>query len=465
MTGIRFGTDGWRAVMNDQFILANVKRVAWAIATYVREAAGDGAELIVAHDTRFFAEEFAEQCARICTRVGLSIRMAGRPLPTPLVAFGVRQYQTAGAIMLTASHNPARYNGIKFIPHYAGPATTDITEAIEDALARAPEDPPSSEGDLLVEELEPFEPYREHVTGLIDVEAIQAIRPKLLVDPMYGAGQGVLSGLLAGFGCKVHELHATRDVLFAGGMPDPSRNGLSEMARIVREDGFALGLGLDGDADRFGVIDDTGAYFGANDMLSMLAAHLVRDRGLTGSIVRTVATTHRLNDIGHALGCEVVETPVGFKYVAERMLDGGVLIGGEESGGLSIGGHIPEKDGVLANLLAVELFAHEKRPLSDVLADLEAEVGPRRFRRLDLEVPAARKAAVVEGLAAQPPSHVGSWAVREVRTIDGVKLVTEGDRWVLVRPSGTEPLLRVYLEAESDEGLATLAQFAEEHLT
>lgn len=367
--------------------------------------------------------------------------------------------------MLTASHNPARYNGIKFIPHYAGPATPDITKAIEDALASAPEAPPRSEGDLLVEELEPFEPYREHVSSLIDVEAIRVKRPKLLVDPMYGAGQGVLSGLLASFGCKVHELHAVRDVLFAGGMPDPSRSGLSEMARIVREDGFALGLGLDGDADRFGVVDDTGVYFGANDMLSMLAAHLVRARGLSGRIVRTVATTHRLNDIGRALGCEVIETPVGFKYVAERMLEGGVLIGGEESGGLSIGGHIPEKDGVLANLLAVELFAHQERPLTDVLADLETEVGPRRFRRLDLEVPAARKAAVVEALGAEPPSHVGPWAVREVRTIDGVKLVTEGDRWVLVRPSGTEPLLRVYLEAENDEGLATLAQFAEEHLT
>jgi len=341
VTAIRFGTDGWRAVMNDDFILSNVRRVAWAIATYVREAHGAGSELVVAHDTRFFAEEFAEECARICTKGGLTVRMAGRPLPTPLVAFGVRQYGTAGAIMLTASHNPARYNGIKFIPHYAGPATTDITQAIEEALARAPEDPPRSGGDLLVEELEPFEPYREHVASLIDVEAIRAKHPKLLVDPMFGAGQGVLSGLLTSFGCKVQELHATRDVLFAGGMPDPSRAGLSEMARFVREDGFALGLGLDGDADRFGVIDDTGAYFGANDMLSMLAAHLVRVRGLSGSIVRTVATTHRLNDIGHALGCEVIETPVGFKYVAERMLEGGVLIGGEESGGLSIGGPHP----------------------------------------------------------------------------------------------------------------------------
>jgi phosphomannomutase len=464
MTAIRFGTDGWRAVMNRDFVVANVRRVAWAIGQYVLEKSGRGAELVIAHDTRFFAEEFAEECARVCVAQGLGVRMAGRPLPTPLAAFSVGLYGAAGAIMLTASHNPAAYNGMKFIPSYGGPATPEITGAIEEALARAPQDIPVHATAFVPGECEPYEAYKRHVAGIVDTDAIASAAPKVIVDAMFGAGQGTLASLLTEFGCDVRELHAGRDVLFGGRLPDPSAEGLAEASRAVREEGRVLGLGLDGDADRFGVVDETGAYFGANELISLLAMHLGRDRGKAGAIVRTVATTHRLDDIARVLGRDLVETPVGFKWVAEAMLEREVMIGGEESGGLSVGGHIPEKDGLLANMLAVELHCYKKKTFTALMAELDAEVGPRSFRRLDLEVPEARKAAIVSALEEEPPDEVGAWQVESVSTMDGVRLQLEGDRWLLVRPSGTEPLLRVYLEAGSESDLAELSRFAETRL-
>lgn len=466
MTGIRFGTDGWRAVMNDEFILANVRRVAWAIADHILVGQGAGAEIVIAHDTRFFAEEFAQACARVCVARGLAVRMAGRPLPTPLAAFAVKHYQTAGAIMLTASHNPAIYGGMKFIPDYAGPATPEITASIEARIAEAPEDIPVAFGEFLMGECEPYDPYKEHVAGLLDLESIADARPSVLVDPMHGAGQGVLSSLLTQFGCEVREMHSGRDVMFGGILPDPSKENLAFLARAVRHGGYSLGLGLDGDADRFGVIDSEGEYLAANDLVSLFAVHLARNRGRQGAIVRTVATTHRLDSIARIMGLELKETPVGFKYIAQTMLAEPVLIGGEESGGVSIGGHIPEKDGVLANLLAVEVYsAGGGLPLSRMLQALEEETGPRVFRRMDLHVPEDRKAGMIDSLKDEPPERVGPWAVTDVRTVDGVKLVMEGDRWLLARPSGTEPLLRVYLEAESPEGLSELAAFAEERFS
>jgi phosphomannomutase len=464
MAAIRFGTDGWRAVMNRDFVVANVRRVAWAIARVVRERSGDGAEIVIGHDTRFFAEEFAQECARVCLAQGVGVRMCGRPLPTPLTAFSVIEYETAGAIMLTASHNPAAYNGIKFIPSYGGPATPDITDAIEAALAEAPPEIPVLEGGFAAAECEPYEAYKRHIATLVDTSAIAAAGPRVLVDAMYGAGQGTLASLLAEFGCDVRELHLGRDVLFGGRMPDPSREGLAEAARVIREEQRVLALGLDGDADRFGVVDETGAYFGANELISLLAVHLGRTRGRPGAIARTVATTHRLDDIARSLGRELVETPVGFKWIAEQMMEREILIGGEESGGLSIGGHIPEKDGILANLLAVELYSHRRRPFAALLEELDREVGPRFFRRIDLEVPEGRKDAIVDSLAKEPPDSVAGWSVESVSTVDGARLSLEGDRWLLVRPSGTEPLLRVYLEADSAEGLAGLSRFAETRL-
>lgn len=464
MTEIRFGTDGWRAVMNDTFVLGNVRRVAWAIARHVRERHGEGAEIVIAHDTRFFAELFAESCARVCAGQGLGVRMAGRPLPTPLAAFAVRHYAAAGAIVLTASHNPAIYNGIKFIPDYAGPANQEVTDAIERALGEAPDQPPEPRGDLLVGDCEPYEPYRDYIQSLIDVSRVRDAGLKVVVDPMYGAGMGVLSGLLTEFGCRVQEIRNRRDVLFGGDLPDPTATGLEPTALALRERGCDLGLGLDGDGDRFGVIDGRGAYLGANELISLIAVHLARNRGRSGAIVRTVATTHRLDAIGRMLELPVVETPVGFKHVAQQMREREVLVGGEESGGLSVGGHVPEKDGILANLLAAELFAYSGRPLSEELDILDDEVGPRSFRRLDIEIEPARKEAIMKQLREDPPARLGPWTIAEVRTLDGLKLVAEGDRWMLIRPSGTEPLLRVYLEGESPEALAELVRFAHEVL-
>lgn len=459
---IKFGTDGWRAIMCEDFIVRNVEFVAQAIANRINEQGMSDMGLVVGYDSRFFSDRFAEACADVFAGNAIPVYIAPRPMPTPLTAFAIKHVEAAGGVMITASHNPAYYNGIKFIPHYAGPASKEITDDIERKIESVVEAGVVSKidgGDR--RDLDVLPKYLEHLESLIDFERLRESGLKIGLDPLYGAGCGIVDAVFANAGCdRIEIIHNNRDPLFGGGNPDPSRERLEELKRLVIDEGMDLGLALDGDADRFGAIDYDGSYLTANEIIAIIARHLLKNKGRQGSIVRTVATTHMLDKIAKSAGCKLVETPVGFKYIAERMLAEQVVIGGEESGGLSIGGHIPEKDGIIADLLLAEVVAYERKPLTEILAEMKREHGDFRTKRLDVHLAPEAKKEMMESLAGYPPSWIGGSAVSEVKLTDGVKYLLENGDWVLARPSGTEPLVRIYLESKTGEGLEALETFA-----
>lgn len=464
---IRFGTDGWRAIVADTFCMGGVERVADAIARYVLSKYPPERGVVIGHDTRFLAERFAAGCARVLGARGIELYMFDRAMPTPIVAHSIMQLGAAGAIMLTASHNPPEYNGIKFIPEYAGPASVGITSVIEGYLreggAPAEGSPaaattPSAAAGGAAPEVTTFDPlpqYANHLKDLIDFEVIAAAGLKVVVDPMFGAGQGILARFLEDNGVVVHSIHDYRDVLFGGGMPEPTAAGLSALSAEVVDSGSDLGLALDGDGDRFGIVDAGGTALSSNQVLALIAEHLL-DRGHRGAVVRTVATTHILDKIAAGHGVALVETPVGFKYIAEVMMAEPVVVGGEESGGLSVAGHIPEKDGLLADLLIAELVAVRRKPVAGILEDLYGKYGLHLTSRIDIHMDEDRKGRVLARLREEPPTSIAGRAVIETNTMDGFKFLLAGGEWVLARPSGTEPLIRVYIEADKADSFTKI---------
>ncbi|MEB3188150.1 MAG: phosphoglucomutase/phosphomannomutase family protein [bacterium] len=458
MSDISFGTDGWRDRIAEGFTFANVRIVAAAVGATIIEQHGTRKPVLVGHDTRFLGRAFAETVTCVLEHMGLEVLVATRDVPTPVIAHAARDLDTAGAIQLTASHNPAEYGGIKYIPEYAGPATKEITDRIVAAVRRI-----EASGEKLPTGRsagKPFDPtarYLEDVRQLVDLEAIRRAAPRVVYDPLYATGRGYLDTLLHEAGVPVEVLHGSPDPLFGGGMPEPAVSQLGELIARVQSAGADLGLSTDGDADRFGVVDAAGTFYSPNQVLALLARHLVKNRRHGGAIVRTVATTHLLDRLAERYGLPVRETPVGFKWVGACMREEEVLIGGEESGGLSIGTHIPEKDGVLANLLVVEMVAMEGKPLAAIWRDLVEEVGyDPANRRLDLHLAPGVKEELLEAVQTRPPAHLAGRAVQQVKGLDGVQLLLEGEAWVLVRPSGTEPLVRVYMEAPDQGALAGL---------
>ncbi len=460
---IAFGTDGWRAILADEFTLENVRIVAEAIARYTVENNGQEQGIIVGHDTRFMGRRFAQEVISVLAANGIRCYLVNEATPTPVVAFGVKHFAASGAVVITASHNPPEYNGIKYIPEYAGPATPEITRRLEQWIARVQLDggvktisldEATSRGRLDPIYLRPH--YEAHLRRMIRFDVIKQQNMHIVVDPMHGAGLGYVSSLLMEAGIKTTAIREYEDPVFGGGLPEPNEEHLRELQTEVIRNKADLGLANDGDADRFGVVDRTGRYVPPNQVLSLLARHLVKNRGLSGRIVRTVATTHLLDRIARQWELELVETPVGFKYIGSEMQKGDVLIGGEESGGASVLGHIPEKDGILVNLLIAEMCAWEKKGVDQILADLHEEFGQLYSKRLDIRF--REKDAWMANMLARPPVHVGGYAVERVDRKDGVKLYLAGGHWVLIRPSGTEPLLRIYCEATTAETLEKLEE-------
>ncbi|MDI6871806.1 MAG: phosphoglucomutase/phosphomannomutase family protein [Bacillota bacterium] len=471
---IKFGTDGWRAVMCEEFTFANVRRVTRAIVDYLREAGLAGRGIIIGYDTRFLAERFAAVAADVCAVAGVPVYLTEGDAPTPVVAHAILDRGTAGALMFTASHNPPEYQGLKFIPDYAGPAAPEITRRIEDFLAggdlgtlgpgrSAPASPVPGQP-APVTAFDPKPAYLTHLRALVDLAAVRAAGLRVLYDPMFGTGRRYLPDLLEEAGCRLTVIHGERDPLFGGETPEPIERHLGELISRVRAGEADLGLATDGDADRFGIIDRDGSYLSANQIIPLLFWHLVR-KGVPGGVVRTVATTHLLDRLAARFGRPVTETPVGFKYICQVMREKPICIGGEESGGLSIGGHLPEKDGVLACLLVAELRAVAGRPLRAILAELMEEVGPAFSRRIDLRYAETEKRAIMRRLQEGAPAEIGGVLVTSVNRTDGVKLILADGSWVLVRASGTEPLLRVYVEASSPEMLERRIEDARAVLT
>ncbi len=449
---IKFGTDGWRGIIADDFTFPNVRKVTRAIASYLETAYSKDRPVLVAYDTRFQAEKFAYTAAEALAELGWNVMICDRDCPTPVIAYNARHLNSAGALMFTASHNPAPYCGIKYIPDYAGPATPEITDTIVANLDSAADTPVNGNFSNKISTFDPKPEYLKFIYTLIDVERIRSAHLKVKYDALYSTSRGYLDTVLEHCGCQLESFHTYRDVLFGGGMPEPKGEQLVELAQAVTRDGADIGVATDGDSDRFGIIDEQGNMLSPNTVLLLLARHLSKNRGKTGAIVRTVATTHLLDNLAAKYGLEIYETAVGFKYIGEKMRETAVLIGGEESGGLSVIGHIPEKDGILADMLVAEAIAYEGKPLSQLVEEAISEAdGPLYNQRLDLHLDDAHKAATIESFTKNPPSDIAGVRVKEVGRKDGIKLYLEDGSWVLLRPSGTEPLMRVYLETHSVE--------------
>jgi alpha-D-glucose phosphate-specific phosphoglucomutase len=450
---ITFGTSGWRALVAEEFTHGRVAAVARAVADHVREEQGQAARLLIAHDTRFLGREFAETAAQTCVAAGVQVSVATTPLPTPVITFEVLRRRFSGAINITASHNPYRWNGLKFSPAWGGPAlpetTRDIARRANGLLAngyieRISTDVAREHGRWSDEDV--GDSYRRAVAQLIDSDCIRRSQMTVAVDLLWGTASGFLDSLLEQWGVLGPVFHAERDPYFGDGRPEPAPETMGEMIARLQEGGLTLGVGCDCDADRFGICDSDGTFFVPNLILPLLVDYLVTHRGFTGKVGRSVATSHLMDAVAEYHGLELVETPVGFKYLGEMIVRGELLLGGEESGGLSIRGHIPEKDGILACLLVIEMVARTGKSLAVLLRELFARVGELYPLREDVQFSTAQQGRLQAALAS-PPTRFAGIRVERVSTLDGLKLYLHGGSWVLVRASGTEPVVRLYAEA------------------
>lgn len=454
MDEIRFGTDGWRGIIAQDFTFANLEKVSQAVAAYLHGEGLASRGIVVGYDTRFMAEQFAAAVAHVMATQGVKVYLCKEAAPTPVVAYSILAQQAGGAVMLTASHNPPEYMGYKFIPEYAGPALPEVTDKIIRLLGTGG----GTYGSAPVVELSPREDYYAFLAQQVDMAKIKESGLRFVLDPMYGAGLGYLEEILGGLGLAYTALHNQRDPLFGGEMPEPKEALLGEVIDLLRRGRGDMGLALDGDADRFGIIDSDGSYLVPNQVLCLLLRYLVEVRGLRGPVARTVATTTMLDRMTRTYGLEVIETPVGFKYQGQALLNQGAILAGEESGGLSIAGHIPEKDGILACLLMAEVRAHYGKALGQILADIYAQFGRLYSGRLDYRVAREQKAAVLAKLQGFRPDDIGGVAVTDIDCLDGWKFILADGSWLLVRASGTEAVFRIYGESEDRGRLVELQQ-------
>ncbi len=468
MGGIKFGTSGWRGIIARDFTFDNVRLATQAIADYlVKVSSPPSKELVLAYDTRFLGREFALAVAEVLGRSALTPLLCNRPTPTPVVAHAIRTRKALGGINITASHNPAEYQGLKFSTSNGAPAPPEVTREIEtnvNALqARRWSFPAAVVGTYQCKSIDPQPAYFRQIRKLVDFATIKRARLKIAVELMHGTGRGYLDTLLEDAQAKVTRFHDETDPLFGGHHPEPNADGMAAASRYVRGGKAQIGLGLDGDADRFGIVDKDGTWLTPNQVLALALYHLKKNRHWTGAAVRTVPTSHQVDAVAHLLGVNVHETPVGFKYIGALMESEPIIVGGEESGGLSVKGHVPEKDGILACLLMAELVATERRSLGQILKQLEKQIGPFYTERTNIAVQPDRKAALLAKLACGL-DRVGPFPVQQFLTTDGYKYLLPNQEWVAFRASGTEPLIRCYLEAKSQPTLAKLRDACRELL-
>ncbi|HAF60927.1 MAG TPA: phosphoglucosamine mutase [Anaerolineaceae bacterium] len=478
---INFGTDGWRAVISDTFTFHNLRLVSQAIADAVAsegwingtqlENKPDLRKVVVGFDTRFLSDRYAKEAARVLAANGFSVLLCQSDAPTPVVSYAVRHLNAIAGIMITASHNAPRYNGIKLKACYGGSASPDQCRKVEVYLndneeqGRGPNlmdfDIARAEG--LISRFNPIPDYYQHLRTLIDFNVIAENPQYIVVDSMYGSGRGVIKGILEGTGCEVYEIRGEMNPGFGGVHPEPIAIYLKALSGAIINGKGTLGLATDGDADRIGAMDERGVFVDPHRIMALAIRYLVEKKGLTGAIVRTVSTTRMIDRLAKRYGLPLYETPVGFNHIADYMLNEPVLIGGEESGGISFLGHIPEGDGVLMGLLITEMVAESGGSLSELVDDLLKDVGPADYARTDLRLkhPVAKQ-KMVERLKSDAPASIGGEAVVEVVALDGVKYILADDSWLLIRPSGTEPVLRVYAEGRSPEMVKALLHYGEE---
>ncbi|MFQ5858514.1 MAG: phosphoglucomutase/phosphomannomutase family protein [Anaerolineae bacterium] len=491
---IRFGTDGWRAVISDEFTFENVRHVSQALADWLTEGPKGSEEpkepeggvtsgsfgpsgssapsigssvpsVVVGFDTRFLSDRYAMEVARVLAGNGVRVRLTRADCPTPALSFAVRALEADFGVMLTASHNPPRYNGIKLKAAYGGSALPATTKQVESRLhanlesGRTPQavDFEEAMSAGLIDRFNPLPAYLDHVGSLVDFERIAANCPRVLIDPMYGAGRRYIRSFLERAGGQADEIHGEMNPGFAGIYPEPIGRNLRELIAAVQARGYDVGLATDGDADRVGAVDANGQFVTPHLIYALVLRHLVEDRGWRGSVVKTVSTTQLANRLAERYNLPLHETPVGSNYLCELILADDVLIAGEESGGITIKHHIPEGDGILMGLLLIEIMAHHRQPLHEIVDDLLADLGPVAYAREDVRTERPfSKPELVERLMAGAPAELAGRRVAHINSADGIKYVLADGSWLLIRPSGTEPVLRIYAEAPDEAGVQAL---------
>lgn len=460
---ITFGTDGWRAVVARGFTFDNLERVCRATARWLRNTVGEAPRVVLGYDTRFMGRQFAQHAAQVLASEGGRILFAEGITPTPAISWATREYAAAG-IVITASHNPPEYNGFKIKVPFGGSATPAMVAAVEAEIrpfdrtlkALPPFEALQAEG--VVETRDLRAEYLAVLRRRLDVEAIAAAGLKVAHDAMYGAGQGAIAALLGRD--RVVALRSEVNPGFGGQAPEPIERNLSLLAATIIREGCAAGIANDGDADRIGMFDERGVFVSSHQLLALLAKYLHQERGLGGAIVKTVSTTHLLDKMGAAYGLPVEVTPIGFKYIAPRIVEGDVLVGGEESGGIAVKGHLPERDGLYIGLLVLEMMVKRGKKLSELVQELFDEFGPHHYHRVDVQTTEAKKQRVLNRLENEGGlGEIAGQPVQRLDTLDGYKHLLP-DGWLLVRPSGTEPVLRIYAEAPSLEAARSLVEDA-----
>ncbi len=465
-TKIKFGTSGWRAIIADEFTYSNVRLATEAIGRYVKRR-NPSPTLLVGYDTRFASEDFGREVARVLSSQNIRARLCSQAVPTPGVAFTILNEKLDGAINITASHNPGEYNGLKFSTSDGAPALPEVTSEVENEIVHLQQSDwefSATPNDKLIEAVDIGPAYLRDLATKVDFEKIRKANLTLGYDALHGSGAGYLDGILKQQNIPATVLHTNRDVYFGGHHPEPADEQLGELKTVMKNNGLKLGLATDGDADRFGILDEGAEFMYPNELIAMLVDYLIESRGWQGGVARTVATTHLIDRVAKLHKRELLETPVGFKYIGEYIKEGRIILGGEESAGLSIQGHAPEKDGILACLLITEMVASRRKSLKNQLNDLFSKVGEVYNRRLNVKLDPAISARVRQKIASDVREFHGRRVIEQNR-VDGLKLLFDDGSWVLMRPSGTEPVVRYYAESTSSKDLETLLEYGRQWIT
>ncbi|MDD2997803.1 MAG: phosphoglucomutase/phosphomannomutase family protein [Candidatus Riflebacteria bacterium] len=463
---IKFGTSGWRAIIADEFTFENVRICSQAIADHLKSINQTNG-VVIGSDARFMSPRFMEVAAEIFAANDIKVFLCVRDTPTPVISFEILRRKLAGGINFTASHNPPEYQGLKFSPAWGGPALPETTKDIENranelmksgnikkiALAEA-----TRKG--MIEKIDPMETYLAELRAKINLDAIRAAKLKILVNPLYGTSRGYLDRILKEAGCQVTVMNDNLDPYFGNQPPEPSEAHIPDMIARMKEGDFDLGLATDGDADRFGVLGPKGRFYEPNQVLGMILDHMKNTRDWPGAAARSVATTHLVDAVARYHKIDLIETAVGFKFLGDLIAQNKIIMGGEESAGMTIRGHVPEKDGIIACLLVAEMVAMQKKPIAQIMEDLYKKVGTYLTRRLNFRLTEEEKIKAVANMK-QDPQEVAGYKVKQVIRLDGTKCILENDAWVLVRFSGTEPVVRFYAEAHDEATLKKLCDKGE----
>ncbi len=467
MGAIKFGTDGWRAVIAEDFTFANVERVAQAAAEYWKRNPGPQTQqrAVVGYDRRFLSNQFGRRAAEVLAGNGFEVVLTPEPTPTPSVSFAVKAQNAAGGVMITASHNPPMFNGFKLKAYFGGSAEPAMCQEIESLLDKTPIQSQAlgdavKAGTIRVEDVRPA--HYAALKKLVDFRLVAKSRLRFAHEALFGVGAGCFEQLLARTSCQVTTLNGAHDPLFGGINPEPIARNYVRSAEFLRKHPHDICLVTDGDADRVGGMDGRGRYLSTHQIICLLLHHFVVNRQGRGRVVKALTTTSMVDKMAAAHGLELTETGVGFKYIAAEMVKGGVLLGAEESGGIGFPGHIPERDGIAAGLLLLELLAAEQVSVNKLVGRLERQFGPHRYGRIDAHFPLEKRAALMALLQKEPPGKLLRSPVAEIKAYDGVKFIAQDTSWLMLRGSGTEPILRIYAETATDAGVQRLLRLGAE---